>query len=190
MTCVVCRYDPLQDRWTGQPKLNRPRFALSAASAHGALYAVGGFNGEFYMSSVEVYDPRVGRYCHHLTPGLTPPVSDPSLSQLLFVSPLFILPLFVSPIILVCPLCLLPISLDKSDTPSSCVCCEIDFALLSMLLESSWILRCLSRIGSTSKMVALLPFTSPHRKAKQRRIFMSSKLPTVSKRLTFCATQC
>lgn len=58
----VERYDPLQDRWTGQPKLNKPRFALSAASAHGALYAVGGFNGEFYMSSVEVYDPRVGRW--------------------------------------------------------------------------------------------------------------------------------
>ena len=56
-----CRYDPVQDRWLNQPKLNRPRFALSAAAAHGALYAVGGFNGEYYMSTVEMYDPRVGR---------------------------------------------------------------------------------------------------------------------------------
>ena len=45
------------------PKLNTARFALSAAATHGALYAVGGFNGEQYMSSVAVLDPRVGRYC-------------------------------------------------------------------------------------------------------------------------------
>lgn len=64
MPVFECRYDPHHDRWTGQPKLNRPRFALSAASAHGALYAVGGFNGEYYMSSIELYDPRVGRCCH------------------------------------------------------------------------------------------------------------------------------
>ncbi len=121
MICVVCRYDPLQDRWTGQPKLNRPRFALSAASAHGALYAVGGFNGEFYMSSVEVYDPRVGRYCHHPPPCFTStppsfPVStllvsplfvSPFLVSPLFVSPFLMSPLFVSPL-LVAPLCLTP----------------------------------------------------------------------------------
>lgn len=44
------------------PKLHTARFALSAASTHGALYAVGGFNGEQYMSTVEMLDPRVGRY--------------------------------------------------------------------------------------------------------------------------------
>lgn len=44
------------------PKLNTARFALSAAATHGALYAVGGFNGEQYMSTVEMLDPRVGRY--------------------------------------------------------------------------------------------------------------------------------
>ena len=56
------RYDPHQDRWGPVPKLNTARFALSAAATHGALYAVGGFNGEQYMSTVEMLDPRVGRY--------------------------------------------------------------------------------------------------------------------------------
>ena len=92
MTRVVCRYDPLQDRWTGQPKLNKPRFALSAASAHGALYAVGGFNGEFYMSSVEVYDPRVGRYCHHIPPCLTPACLTPSCFTPPFLTLLCLIP--------------------------------------------------------------------------------------------------
>ena len=57
-----CRYDPYQDRWGPVPKLNTARFALSAAATHGAVYAVGGFNGEQYMSTVEMLDPRVGRY--------------------------------------------------------------------------------------------------------------------------------
>ena len=57
-----CRYDPYQDRWGPVPKLNTPRFALAAAATHGALYAVGGFNGDQYMSTVEMLDPRVGRY--------------------------------------------------------------------------------------------------------------------------------
>lgn len=58
----MCRYDPYQNRWGAMPKLNTARFALSAAATHGALYAVGGFNGEQYMSTVEMLDPRVGRY--------------------------------------------------------------------------------------------------------------------------------
>ena len=98
MTCVVCRYDPLQDRWTGQPKLNRPRFALSAASAHGALYAVGGFNGEFYMSSVEVYDPKLAGTVP-TSPFFPPP--PPLLTLLVsppFVSPLLVPPLHISPL--------------------------------------------------------------------------------------------
>ncbi len=129
MTCLVCRYDPLQDRWTGQPKLNKPRFALSAASAHGALYAVGGFNGEFYMSSVEVYDPRVGRYCHHiplcLTPlCLTPPCLTPLCLSRFWCTPPCLPPLCLTPPCLT-HLSLLPISLCKSGTPSFVIAADL-----------------------------------------------------------------
>ncbi len=144
MTCLVCRYDPLQDRWTGQPKLNKPRFALSAASAHGALYAVGGFNGEFYMSSVEVYDPRVGRYCHHIPLRLTPLCLTPPCLTPLCLTPLCLTPLCLTPLCLsrfwctppcLPPLCLtppclthlslLPISLCKSGTPSFVIAADL-----------------------------------------------------------------
>ncbi len=121
-----------------------------------------------------------------------PPCVTPTPPPPFCLTPLCLTPLCLNPHSCM-PLCLLPVSLCDSDTPNSCVCCQIDFAWLSILLESFWILRCLSCIGPTSKMVAPLPFTFPHRKVKQRRIFMRSKVPTVSQMLpalTFCASQC
>lgn len=59
--CCLCRYDPQTDRWTPQASLHTPRFALAAACSNNALFAVGGFDGTAYLSSVEQYDPRVGR---------------------------------------------------------------------------------------------------------------------------------
>ena len=41
--------------------MNSARFAMGAACSNNALYAIGGFDGVAYLSTVEQYDPRVGR---------------------------------------------------------------------------------------------------------------------------------
>jgi kelch-like protein 20 len=54
------RYDAGTDAWSPLPPLSHERFCLGGATLGGALYAVGGFDGKMYLSSVERYDPREG----------------------------------------------------------------------------------------------------------------------------------
>ena len=55
------RYDEGQGRWLAGPPLTSKRFALGGAALGGALYAVGGFDGEGYLHSAERLDPREGK---------------------------------------------------------------------------------------------------------------------------------
>ncbi len=55
------RYDPGNDRWFIGPALSSRRFALGGAAIDSALYAVGGYDGETYLNTVERLDPREGR---------------------------------------------------------------------------------------------------------------------------------
>lgn len=48
-------YDPKLDQWTQLPSLKTARRALAAASLADGIYAIGGFDGEKYLSSVEKY---------------------------------------------------------------------------------------------------------------------------------------
>lgn len=50
------------NRWEEGPSMGSKRFALGVASMGGCAYAVGGFDGEAYLSSAERFDPRVGRF--------------------------------------------------------------------------------------------------------------------------------
>lgn len=53
-----CRYDPQSNRWLPGPPLHLKRFALGGASLGGALYAVGGYDGQSYLDCAERLDPR------------------------------------------------------------------------------------------------------------------------------------
>lgn len=45
-------YDPKTEKWKLLPAMNEPRRALSAAVLADGIYAIGGFDGTSYMSSV------------------------------------------------------------------------------------------------------------------------------------------
>lgn len=57
-------YDLGTDRWLPGPELSMPRFALGGAvlDAYNSIYAVGGYDGESYLATVERLDPREGRW--------------------------------------------------------------------------------------------------------------------------------
>lgn len=55
------RYDAAQDRWFIGPALTSRRFALGGATLDSAIYAVGGYNGDSYLTTLERLDPREGR---------------------------------------------------------------------------------------------------------------------------------
>lgn len=59
----ACRYDAHRDQWLPGPDLTSRRFALAGASLNDMIYAVGGFDGTAYLSSVERLDPREGKWC-------------------------------------------------------------------------------------------------------------------------------
>ena len=50
------------DRWIEAAPLSEKRFATALASARGAVWAVGGFSGKTYLTTVEYFDPREGRW--------------------------------------------------------------------------------------------------------------------------------
>jgi hypothetical protein len=56
------RYDPQSNRWLPGPPLTRKRFALGGAELGGALYAVGGYDGDAYLACAERLDPRTDRW--------------------------------------------------------------------------------------------------------------------------------
>lgn len=52
----VFRYDPKTDMWTTVSSLSIPRDAVGVCLLGDRLYAVGGYDGQSYLSTVESYD--------------------------------------------------------------------------------------------------------------------------------------
>lgn len=48
-------YDIKTDKWKLMPDMNQARRALAAAYLADGIYAIGGFDGNAYMSSVQRY---------------------------------------------------------------------------------------------------------------------------------------
>jgi hypothetical protein len=55
-------FDPNLNTWTAGPNMAYARFTTACAALGGALYVGGGFNGTQYLNSVEMLDPRVGKW--------------------------------------------------------------------------------------------------------------------------------
>ena len=54
-----CRYDVTSDTWTVMGGLSTARSALASVVLNGKIYAVGGWDGEHYLNSVERFDQQV-----------------------------------------------------------------------------------------------------------------------------------
>lgn len=55
----VERYDPLVGVWSSVQEMESRRRYCRLAVLEGCLYAIGGYDGSNYQSSVERFDPRV-----------------------------------------------------------------------------------------------------------------------------------
>lgn len=53
-----CRYDPKTDTWTTVASLSIARDAVGVCLLGDRLYAVGGYDGQSYLSTVESYDAQ------------------------------------------------------------------------------------------------------------------------------------
>lgn len=78
--CVLCacRYDPQTDVWTAVAPMSISRDAVGVCLLGDRLFAVGGYDGQVYLSTVEAYDPQTNEWtqvCTH-TPRYTKKV-DP-----------------------------------------------------------------------------------------------------------------
>lgn len=51
-------FDPCVGRWISARSMLEKRFALAAVELNGALYVVGGYDGNDYLKSAERFDPR------------------------------------------------------------------------------------------------------------------------------------
>lgn len=51
------RYDPTEDRWAPVTPMSTPRIGVGVAVVRRLLYAVGGYDGQCRLSTVECYDP-------------------------------------------------------------------------------------------------------------------------------------
>lgn len=52
------RYDPKTDTWTMVAPLSMPRDAVGVCLLGDKLYAVGGYDGQTYLNTMEAYDPQ------------------------------------------------------------------------------------------------------------------------------------
>ncbi|KAM8952237.1 kelch-like protein 4 [Pelodytes ibericus] len=59
--CVE-RYDPKTDNWTTVAPLSVPRDAVGVCSLGDRLYAVGGYDGQTYLGTVESYDAQTNEW--------------------------------------------------------------------------------------------------------------------------------
>lgn len=59
--CVE-RYDPKTDTWTTVAPISSPRDAVGVCVLGGKLYAVGGYDGQQYLSDVECYDSQLNEW--------------------------------------------------------------------------------------------------------------------------------
>lgn len=55
---MSCSYDLEVDRWTNIKAMHAKRLAVGVAVVNRLLYAIGGFDGENRLNSVECYHPE------------------------------------------------------------------------------------------------------------------------------------
>lgn len=58
----VCRYDPQTDVWTAVAPMSISRDAVGVCLLGDRLYAVGGYDGQVYLNTVEAYDPQTNEW--------------------------------------------------------------------------------------------------------------------------------
>ncbi|NWQ78163.1 KLHL1 protein, partial [Columbina picui] len=58
----VERYDPKTDTWTMVAPLSMPRDAVGVCLLGDRLYAVGGYDGQTYLNTMEAYDPQTNEW--------------------------------------------------------------------------------------------------------------------------------
>ncbi|KAM4695700.1 kelch-like protein 4 [Rhinophrynus dorsalis] len=63
--CVE-RYDPKTDNWTTVAPLSIPRDAVGVCPLGDRLYAVGGYDGQTYLSTVESYDAQTNEWAQDI----------------------------------------------------------------------------------------------------------------------------
>lgn len=56
------RYDPKTDTWTTVAPMSVSRDAVGVCLLGDRLYAVGGYDGQVYLSTVEAYDPQTNQW--------------------------------------------------------------------------------------------------------------------------------
>uniref|UniRef100_A0A8C6ZLV6 BTB domain-containing protein n=1 Tax=Nothoprocta perdicaria TaxID=30464 RepID=A0A8C6ZLV6_NOTPE len=56
------RYDPKTDTWTMVAPLSMPRDAVGVCLLGDKLYAVGGYDGQTYLNTMESYDPQTNEW--------------------------------------------------------------------------------------------------------------------------------
>ncbi|KAJ8410982.1 hypothetical protein AAFF_G00180170 [Aldrovandia affinis] len=60
--CVEERYDPKTDTWTAVAPMSVSRDAVGVCLLGDRLYAVGGYDGQIYLNTVEAYDPQTNEW--------------------------------------------------------------------------------------------------------------------------------
>lgn len=63
----VYRYDPQTDVWTAVAPMSISRDAVGVCLLGDRLYAVGGYDGQVYLNTVEAYDPQTNEWTQVLT---------------------------------------------------------------------------------------------------------------------------
>ncbi len=58
----VEEYDPLTNRWSCAPPMQKERGRFDATVCNGKLYAVGGSDSRKDLDSAEVFDPVTGQW--------------------------------------------------------------------------------------------------------------------------------
>ncbi|MBZ3889095.1 Kelch-like protein 1 [Sciurus carolinensis] len=58
----IHRYDPKTDTWTMVAPLSMPRDAVGVCLLGDRLYAVGGYDGQTYLNTMESYDPQTNEW--------------------------------------------------------------------------------------------------------------------------------
>ncbi len=56
------RYDPKTDTWTAVAPMSLSRDAVGVCLLGDRLYAVGGYDGQVYLNTVEAYDPQTNEW--------------------------------------------------------------------------------------------------------------------------------
>lgn len=62
--CICCRYDPDEDHWVSVEPMHCKRLGVGVAVINRLLYAVGGYDGERRLKSVECYNPELNKWTY------------------------------------------------------------------------------------------------------------------------------